>query len=157
MCVLLAEFFRQTLALGEKPGVTLAEELAVARTYLAIEGLRLGARLVVEESIDEAARDCRVPPLLLQPLVENAIRHGIATRPEGGVLRLEARAEGARLRLRVENPFDPDAPPRPGAGVGLANVRRRLVAGYGERAGIDAQRGAEAFRVSITMPAETVE
>jgi two-component system, LytTR family, sensor histidine kinase AlgZ len=157
MCVLLAEFFRQTLALGEKPGVTLAEELAVARTYLAIEGLRLGTRLVVEESIDEAARACRVPPLLLQPLVENAIRHGIATRPEGGVLRIEARAEGSRLRLRVENPFDPDAPPRPGAGVGLANVRRRLLAGYGERARIDADRGAEAFRVVIAMPAELVE
>jgi len=156
MCVLLAEFFRQTLALGEKPGVTLEEELAVARTYLAIEGLRLGARLSVEEAVEDAARNCRVPPLLLQPLVENAIRHGIATRPEGGVLRIEARADGARLRIRVENPFDPDAPPRPGAGVGLANVRRRLLAGYGDRAQIDAERGPERFRVAIAMPADVV-
>ena len=156
MCVLLAEFFRKTLALGENPGVTLEEELAVARTYLAIEGLRLGARLSVEEAVDEAARACLLPPLLLQPLVENAIRHGIATRPDGGVLRIEARTDGRRLRISVENPFDPDAPPRPGVGVGLTNVRRRLLAGYGDRARIEAERDDDSFRVAISMPAETV-
>jgi two-component system, LytTR family, sensor histidine kinase AlgZ len=154
MCVLLAEFFRRTLALGEKPTVSLEEELVVARTYLAIEGLRLGARLSVEEAVDDAARACRLPPLLLQPLVENAIRHGIATRPEGGVLRIEARTDGQRMRISVENPFDPDAPPRPGVGVGLANVRRRLLAGYGERAAVDAQRADDHFRVAVSMPAE---
>jgi hypothetical protein len=157
MCILLAEFFRKTLALGEKPGVTLEEELAVARAYLAIEGMRLGTRLSVEEGVDDAARACRLPPLLLQPLVENAIRHGIATRPDGGVLRIEARTDGQRMRISVENPFDPDAPPRPGVGVGLANVRRRLLAGYGDRARVDAERGAESFRVAISMPAEVVE
>lgn len=157
MCVLLAEFFRKTLTLGEKSAVTLEEELTVARTYLAIEALRLGTRLCVEEEIDEAARGCRVPPLLLQPLVENAIRHGIATCPEGGVLRIEARTDGQRLRISVENPFDPDAPARPGAGVGLTNVRRRLLAGYGDRSRLDAERGADRFRVAIAMPAEAVE
>jgi hypothetical protein len=157
MCVLLAEFFRKTLALGEKSGVTLEEELAVARTYLAIEGLRLGARLSVAEGVDAAARGCRLPPLLLQPLVENAIRHGIATRPEGGVLRIEARTDGQRMRITVENPFDPDAPPRPGVGVGLANVRRRLLASYGDRARFEAERGAGRFLVAISMPAEVAE
>jgi LytS/YehU family sensor histidine kinase len=157
MCVLLAEFFRKTLALGEKSGVTLEDELAVARTYLAIEGLRLGARLSVEESVDDAARACLLPPLLLQPLVENAIRHGISTRPEGGMLRIEARTDGQRMRISVENPFDPDAPPRPGMGVGLANVRRRLLAGYGDRARVEAERGDGLFRVAISMPAEAVE
>jgi hypothetical protein len=157
MCVLLAEFFRKTLALGEKSGVTLEDELAVARTYLAIEGLRLGTRLSVEEGVDEAARACLLPPLLLQPLVENAIRHGIATRPEGGVLRIEARTDGQRMHISVENPFDPEAPPRPGMGVGLANVRRRLLAGYGDRARVDAERGEGLFRVAISMPAEAIE
>jgi two-component system sensor histidine kinase AlgZ len=154
MCVLLAEFFRKTLALGEKPGVALDEELAVARTYLSIEALRLGTRLSVEEGVDDAARGCLVPPLLLQPLVENAVRHGIATRPDGGVLRIEARTDGQRMRISVENPFDPDAPPRPGVGVGLANVRRRLLAGYGDRARVDAQSSEGRFRVAISMPAE---
>jgi hypothetical protein len=157
MCVLLAEFFRKTLALGEKSGVTLEEEMTVARTYLAIEALRLGTRLSVDESVDEAARRCRLPPLLLQPLVENAIRHGISTCPDGGVLRIEARTDGQRMRISVENPFDPDAPPRPGVGVGLANVRRRLLAGYGDRAGVEAQRGEAKFWVTISMPAEAVE
>ncbi|HEV7499815.1 MAG TPA: histidine kinase, partial [Vicinamibacteria bacterium] len=157
MCVLLAEFFRKTLTLGEKSAVTVEEELTVARTYLAIEALRLGARLCVEEGVDEAARSCRLPPLLLQPLVENAIRHGIATCPEGGVLRIEARTDGQRLRISVENPFDPDAPPRPGAGVGLTNVRRRLLAGYGDRSRLDAERAADRFRVAISMPAEAIE
>jgi LytS/YehU family sensor histidine kinase len=157
MCILLAEFFRKTLALGEKTDVTLEEELAVARAYLAIEAMRLGTRLSVEEGVDDAARTCRLPPLLLQPLVENAIRHGIATRPDGGVLRIEARTDGQRMRISVENPFDPDAPPRPGVGVGLANVRRRLLAGYGDRARVEAERGEESFRVAISMPAEAVE
>jgi two-component system, LytTR family, sensor histidine kinase AlgZ len=157
MCVLLAEFFRKTLALGEKAEVTVEEELAVARAYLAIEAMRLGTRLSVEEGVDEAARACRLPPLLLQPLVENAIRHGIATRPDGGVLRIEARTDGQRMRISVENPFDPDAPPRPGVGVGLANVRRRLLAGYGDRARVEAERGAERFRVAISMPAEAIQ
>ena len=122
-----------------------------------IEGLRLGTRLSVDECVDEAARGCRLLPLLLQPLVENAIRHGIATCPEGGVLRIEARTDGQRMRISVENPFDPDAPRRPGVGVGLANVRRRLLAAYGDRALVEAVRGADRFRVAISMPAEVVE
>jgi two-component system, LytTR family, sensor histidine kinase AlgZ len=154
MCILLAEFFRKSLALGERPSVSLEEELAVARTYLAIEGMRFGARLAVEEKVDAAGRACRLPPLLLQPLVENAIRHGIATRSEGGVLRLEASTDGERLRLLVENPFDPESPSRKGVGLGLANVRQRLHARYGEKARLDAERATDYFRVTVLLPAE---
>jgi len=156
MCVLLAEFFRRTLAVGERPGVTFDEELAVARTYLAIERLRLGTRLCVEERVDEATLGCILPPLLLQPIVENAIRHGIASRSDGGVLRIQACVDGAHLRIDVENPFDPDAPRRPGVGVGLANVRRRLFAAYGDRARVETERGEDRFRVAISLPAEKV-
>jgi two-component system sensor histidine kinase AlgZ len=154
MCILLAEFFRKSLALGERPSVSLDEELAVARTYLAIEGIRFGSRLAVEEKVDAAGRACRLPPLLLQPLVENAIRHGIATRTEGGVLRLEASTDGDKLRLLVENPFDPDSPSRKGVGLGLANVRQRLHARYGEKARLDAERAPDRFRVTVLLPAE---
>ncbi|MGZ8792780.1 MAG: sensor histidine kinase, partial [Thermoanaerobaculia bacterium] len=76
---------------------------------------------------------------------------------EGGVLRIEAHTDGQRMSISVENPFDPDAPPRPGVGVGLANVRRRLLAGYGDRARVEARRGADHFRVAISMPAEAVK
>jgi hypothetical protein len=154
MCILLAEFFRKSLALGDRKSVSLDEELAVARTYLAIEGMRFGARLAVEEKVDDAGRACRLPPLLLQPLVENAIRHGIATRAEGGVLRLEASTSGEKLRLLVENPFDPESPSRQGVGLGLANVRQRLRARYGENARLDAERSPDRFRVTVLLPAE---
>ncbi len=154
MCILLAEFFRKSLALGDRPSVRLEEELAVARTYLAIEGLRFGPRLSVEEAVDERGKTCRLPPLLLQPLVENAIRHGIATCAEGGVLRLEASTDGQTLRLLVENPFDPESPARPGVGLGLSNVRERLRARYGEEARLDAQRYPDRFRVTVVLPAE---
>jgi two-component system sensor histidine kinase AlgZ len=157
MCILLAEFFRRSLSLGDRPSVSLEEELAVARTYLAIEGLRLGRRLKVEEAIDEACKSCLLPPLLLQPLVENAIRHGIATLVEGGVLRVEARTDGHTLRLRVENPFDPDSPVRPGVGLGLANVHKRLLVRYGTAAAFDAERAEHSFRVSLVLPAQGAE
>jgi two-component system, LytTR family, sensor histidine kinase AlgZ len=157
MCILLAEFFRKTLALGDRPSVSLDEELAIARTYLAIEGLRFGKRLEIEEAIDEASKACFLPPLLLQPLVENAIRHGIATCVEGGVLRIEARTDGATLRLRVDNPFDPESPVRPGVGLGLSNVRKRLLVRYGDAAGLEAERRENSFRVSLALPAQGPE
>jgi LytS/YehU family sensor histidine kinase len=117
--------------------------------------MRLGARLSVEEA-DDAARACRLPRSCCSPRRErDPARH--ATRPDGGVLRIEARTDGERMRIKRENPFDPDAPPRPGMGVGLANVRRRLLAGYGDRARVEAERGAESFRVAISMPAEAGE
>ena len=154
MCVLLAEFFRRSLAFGDKGSVPLSEELEVARTYLAIEGHRFGSRLVVEEAIEPAGAACAVPPLLLQPLVENAIRHGIATCTEGGVLRLAARTEDGRLHMTVENPFDPDAPARPGVGLGLSNVRGRLRARYGDAARLEAHRTHDRFRVTLQIPVE---
>jgi hypothetical protein len=157
MCILLAEFFRRGLALGDRPTVSLEEELAVARTYLAIEGLRFGSRLVIEEAIDEASKACFLPPLLLQPLVENAIRHGIATRVEGGVVRLWAQTDGHTLRLQVESPFDPESPARPGVGLGLSNVRKRLLVRYGEAAQLDAERLEDLFRVTLVLPAEGPE
>ncbi len=157
MCILLAEFFRRGLALGDRPSVSLEEELAVARSYLAIEGLRLGRRLKIVETIDAASLACFLPPLLLQPLVENAIRHGIATLVDGGVLQLGASTDGRTLRLHVENPFDPESPARPGVGLGLSNVRKRLLVRYGEAAGVEAKRTEDQFRVSLVLPAQGPE
>jgi two-component system sensor histidine kinase AlgZ len=154
MCILLAEFFRKSLSVGEKDQIALEEELAVTRAYLAIEGLRMGSRLVVHESVDEASRKCQVPPLLLQPLVENAVRHGVATCAEGGTLQLQALCDGERLSVRIENPYDPESPARPGVGLGLKNVRQRLLARYGDRAAVDAQRSGDLFRVVLLLPAE---
>lgn len=155
MCVLLAEFLRRTLGLGDKTSVPLAEELALVRSFLAVEQVRFGARLSVEEMIEEECQPLLVPPLLLQPLIENAVTHGIANLPEGGWIRLEARRSGAGLSILVENAIDPEAPARRTNGLGLPNVRRRLEARYGDEASLEAGAAGDRYRVRIHLPAET--
>src|ERR1700741_5395592 len=154
MCVLLGDFLRRTLGLGEKAAIPLEEELSLIRSFLAVEKVRFGARIQMEENIDKDALSVPVPPLLLQPLVENAVVHGIANLVEGGWIRLDVRASDGRLSVVVENAFDPDAPPRRKGGVGLANVRQRLAARYGTQASFEAKANGDAFRVSISLPAE---
>jgi two-component system, LytTR family, sensor histidine kinase AlgZ len=157
MCLYLSDFLRKSLALGERKSIPVGEELALAKAYLEVEGVRFGNRLSVEEDVASAGRECLVPPLLLQPLVENAVRHGIATTVEGGVIRLEARRTGNRLRILIENPFDPDAPARRGTGLGLANVRQRLAARYGTDALFAARRLADRYLVVMSLPAQLAE
>jgi hypothetical protein len=152
MCQLLGDFLRQSLSLGGRERVTLAEELALADRYLAIEQVRFGARLEVDTQAEDAARRCLVPPLLLQPLVENAVKHGVADRVEGGTIRIEARRNAESLVVAVENPRDPDAPPRRGQGLGLENVRARLDALDRRRTRVDVDRGPDHFKVTLTLP-----
>ncbi len=154
MCVRLGDFLRKSLSLGEKTSISVGEELELSRAYLAVEQLRFGARLEIEEDLDERGNRCLLPPLLLQPLVENAVRHGIATRVEGGRLRVGVACGAGRLRILIENPFDPESPSRPGGGRGLANVRKRLTARYGEEALFAAKRLADRYLVVISVPAE---
>ncbi len=157
MCILLADFLRMTLGLGEKTVVPLREELELLQRFLAIEKVRFGERLHIDAHIDTQTETCLLPPLLLQPLVENAIIHGVATLPAGGTVRLSAECSGERLHLSVENSVDPDAPaPRKG-GLGLANVRLRLEARYGKDATLRATAGEELFRVTISLPAEMAD
>jgi hypothetical protein len=157
MCLYLSEFLRKSLAFGERKSVPVGEELALARAYLEVEGMRFGDRMSIEEDVESDGGGCLVPPLLLQPLVENAVRHGIATTVQGGVIRLEARRTGNRLRILIENTCDPDAPPRRGTGLGLVNVRQRLAARYGTDALFAARRLADRYLVVLSVPAELAE
>ncbi len=93
MCIKLSDFLRNTLSLGEKQSITLRDELALAQAYLAVEKVRFGSRLRIEMDADAICNDCIVPPLFLQPLVENAVKHGIAGLVDGGTIRLEAHCE----------------------------------------------------------------
>ena len=154
MCIQLGDFLRRTLGLGEKSMVPLREELALVESYLRVEQARFGPRLKFEESFDPGALDAAVPPLLLQPLVENAIVHGISNLPEGGWIRLVARHERDELALVVENKMDIETPSPRRNGVGLKNVRQRLEACFGGRARISAGRDGDCFRVSLTLPLE---
>ena len=153
MCESLGDFLRKTLSLGARERVTLSEELALVERYLSIEHVRFGERLAVEYAIEPAAECCVVPPLLLQPLVENAIKHGIAERIEGGTVRLSATRRDGWLTVSVENEVDADAPSRAGEGVGLENVRRRLEALAARDGRLEATRLEGRFRVTLTLPA----
>jgi signal transduction histidine kinase len=152
MCLELAEFLRESLRLGGVATIPLAAELRLAERYLGIERVRFGSRLRVERDVDGGAEACAVPALVLQPLVENAVRHGIAQLVQGGTLRIGARCSGGRLCLTVENPACVEPAPG-GSGLGLANVRQRLAALYGQDASLDARMAGGAFRVELTMPA----
>jgi LytS/YehU family sensor histidine kinase len=153
LCVRLADFLRRSLALGAREAIPLAEELDLALQLLAIEKTRFGERLCHELGVEDDARACPVPPLLLQPLVENAVTHGIAHVLEGGTIRVAASRGARRLTILVENPCDADRPRGRGAGVGIANVRARLGALHGTEARLDATEQNGLWRVELTMPA----
>ena len=153
LCVRLADFLRRSLTLGSRETIPLAEELDLAEQLFAIEKVRFGDRLSHVVVADERARACPVPPLLLQPLVENAVTHGIAQLLEGGEIRLEAERQGDELRITVLNPRDRDAPGRKGTGIGLQNVKRRLLALHGDKADVRVTAGDKVFRVDLRLPA----
>src|SRR4029078_9112413 len=152
MCLLLAEFLRTTLRVSTQQSITMAEELSLAERFLSIEQVRFGARLQVEQSVDENALECQVPALVLQPLLENAVGHGIAGMVDGGTIRLDVVRHGDRLSIVVGNPRDPDAVPRKRGGVGLENVRKRLAVVFGGAARMDAAASPDGFRVALDLP-----
>ncbi|MFL6279930.1 MAG: sensor histidine kinase [Vicinamibacterales bacterium] len=153
MCVLLGDFFRDSLALGAEDRITIARELQLAERFLEIERVRFGDRLRVSVTVPEDG-GWLVPPLLLQPLVENAVTHGVAHVLEGGLVAIETSVADARLRIVVANPCDADRPRRTGTGLGLSNVRARLSAVYGDDAGVRSSEAHGLWRVELTLPAE---
>jgi hypothetical protein len=152
-CVMLADFLRKSLTLGGRDTIPLADEVALAESLLSIEKVRFGSRLTFTASVEEAARTCEVPPLILQPLVENAVTHGISNLLEGGDVRVVARRRGDRLEVTVANPKDADGSPRKGTGLGIENVRRRLLAVYGEAAHLAVRSEPKHFQVDLELPA----
>ena len=154
MCIRLSDFLRSSLGLADRERIPLEDELALARNYLEVERVRFGDRLRVEEQIELGCRECLVPALLLQPLMENAVKHGIAGLVEGGSIRLAVSRAAAEVTVTVENAFDPDMPPPRKNGLGLAHVRRRLQASYGEAASLEAGSVGDAYRVVLRFPCE---
>lgn len=120
----LAELFRAALV-GSGEQVTLGEEVALAQRYLAIEQVRFGDRLKVRWKIDPQTAGARVPSLLLQPLVENAVRHGVEPSAQGGDIRIRAQARRGQALITITNTV-PEGRPRKGHGMALLNVRDRL-------------------------------
>jgi len=146
----LSELFRVAMS-DSAQSVTLDEEVELARRYLAIEQIRFGSRLRVEWELDRQAGAARVPPLLLQPLVENAVRHGVEPTAQGGHIRIRTRVKLGRALISIVNSV-PGEPSQPGSGMALRNVRERLRLMHDVAAQFDARREAGAFRVQIVVP-----
>jgi len=133
--------------------IALSEEAFLQRLYLDIEGVRFPDRLTVTFDIPDAVRDLPVPGMILQPLVENAVKHGAARSRDPVSIRIAALAQGGCLHLSVENDGASAAPdPAPGNGIGLQNVRDRLAARYGAEARLLTRRSGDTYRAEIMLP-----
>jgi hypothetical protein len=152
MCIRLADFLRTSLKLGERGSIPFREEMELTRMYLDVEQVRFGKRLRLHEDMEPACDECEVPALLIQPLVENAVKHGIALLAEGGEILMLGRRVRDGLRFTIENPFDPGAPSSR-SGIGLSNVRQRLEARYGNAGRLEVEASEDVYRVTLTVPA----
>lgn len=145
----LADLFRASLGEGRRL-IPLQEELELCRRYLHIEGLRLGERLRVAWGSDPFPDEALIPPLTLQPLIENAVCHGIEPLPQGGAIAVTGSSDGEFIELCVENPSG--ASSRRGAGMALDNIRERLALHYGGRASLVRQVEGGVYRVTLKLP-----
>ena len=153
MITRLANILRYNLQKDRNHTVPLASELEVVSDYLALESIRFESRLWVQLEIDHAVRQTAVPPMLLQTLVENAIKHGVEEFPSGAELFIRATLDGDGLRIEVENTGNLRAPRLGSTQIGLTNARERLRVLYGERASLQLQqRSAGRVTATILMP-----
>ena len=139
--------------------MTLKEELELSRIYQRIETHRLGARLKVEWDIAALPLRARIPALSVQPLLENAIYHGIEPMPGGGTVVVAGRCADGVIELAIENPLaepqDRNTPPRAGNRIALDNLRQRFALAWGGRASVEATAADGRYRVVLRFPAET--
>jgi len=148
----LNDYLRATLAAARRERNTLREEFALLENYLEVLAIRMGARLRYELALPEALAPRPVPPMLLQPLVENALKHGIEPSIEGGSVKVSAREEHGKLVLEVADTGQ-GGHPAGGAGVGLANLRERLDAAFGGSAKVVAgANAAGGYTVTLSLP-----
>jgi LytS/YehU family sensor histidine kinase len=153
MCIQLSEFLRSTLGLSAQAKVPLAQELDLLRRYLEIEKTRFGARLQIEEDISQECLQDQVLALLLQPLAENAIVHGISSLVEGGVLYVGVRhSEEHKLTIVMENAVDEETLLNVKEGFGLSSIKKRLQTAYGAHATLTTTALAGRFRAELVLP-----
>ncbi|HZH44301.1 MAG TPA: histidine kinase [Lysobacter sp.] len=162
MVLSLSAFLRHSLDNDPMQRVSLRQELDALNLYLEIEKIRFGDRLRVETAVQPGCWHARVPSLLMQPLIENAIKYAVAREVAGGLLRIEAMRDGEQLVLKVID----DGPGcwaleggqlPPGTGVGLRNTRERLQVLYGEAGGFDVRNRTRGLEVTLRLPFETGE
>ena len=149
----LNDYLRATLASARNERNTLADEFKLLAGYLEVIAVRMGPRLAFALDLPEALEACELPPMLLQPLVENAVKHGLEPKIDGGRIEIAARAEGGSIVITIaDTGTGLDGNPSSGTHLGLANVRERIDAGYGGRAALEVGArpgGGVSVRLSI--------
>jgi two-component system sensor histidine kinase AlgZ len=150
----LSELLRASLS-TTRNRITLKEELQVTAIYQRIEKLRLGDRLQVCWDIEELPMRARIPSLTIQPLVENAIYHGIELLPEGGEILISGKREGRYLQITVSNPVAPGkARSQTGNNMAMSNIRQRFELAYGSRASVEVDNSDDRFVVTLRFPVD---
>lgn len=152
MCIRLADFLRTSLRLGERSMIPFSEEMELTRMYLDVEQVRFGGKLRFTQYVAPECNQYEVPALIVQPLVENAVKHGVAMMAEGGEIALNARRERDGLRVTITNPYDPESPSTGRNGLGLRNIRDRLESNYGRAAKLEIDVGENSYRVLLMLP-----
>jgi two-component system sensor histidine kinase AlgZ len=149
----LSDLFRASLGNSNEQN-TLGEELVLARHYLNIEALRLGKRLSIEWDMEDIPPDVRVPPLVLQPLLENAIYHGIEPLTGGGTILVNGHSGNGMVVIEILNPVSGEAAPSRRSGLGIAqdNIRQRLMLAFGSRARLTVSRPEGYYRITLEFP-----
>lgn len=154
MVIKLSDFMRYALSRKDEQPVTLQSELDNLRLYLDIEKVRFGERLSIEESIDPGCLETRIPVMLLQPLYENAIKHGVYESTEKVTITTTVAPSNGFIEMTIKNNFDPEAKSVKGTGTGLSNVSRRLELLYGSMAVLKTEKQNDIFTVKIYIPAD---
>ncbi|MFO7592617.1 MAG: histidine kinase, partial [Pseudomonadota bacterium] len=150
----LSDLFRASMR-EERRRIPFSDEIALTRRYLHIEKLRLGERLKLEWDIDAIPQRALIPPLLLQPLVENAVYHGIEPYGQGGTIAVSGRVEGELMVVELTNPLPPEETPRKnGNQLALENIRERLAVHYRGQATMSAAENNGNYHVTLTLPLE---
>ncbi len=152
MVIKLSEFMRYSINFSDTKMSTLKQELYHLRLYLDIEKVRFGGRLNVEDSFAEGILDWPLPPMILQPLVENAVKHGVYDTPGQSFVRISGRQDNGWLEICVTNNFDPVLPGKRGTGTGLANVMKRMQMVYGMTNLAKISKTESTFEVKLKFP-----
>lgn len=152
----LANTLRHTLRQRQDELVTLAQEMVIVDDYLELESMRFEHKLSIEKALPEDANEVLVPVMLVQTLVENAIKHGIAELPSGGVLAIRAALQGDALAIEIKNPRPPTKARQSDEGVGLRNARERLRLLFGDRASLELDLSDPGFATArLRVPKKT--
>jgi len=155
MIVKLSSYIRYALSQDGNQSVTFAEELANTKLYLEIEKIRFGNKLQLEDYCKENCFDAKVPNMLLQPLLENAIKHGVYESLEPVFIRLNCEKEDNGLLILIQNDYEPDGRSTYGNGIGLKNIKERLLLLYGDKAALRIRDEQNRFSVELSIPQQT--